>query len=653
MHKVKANRLFDIAFLTLFFILIVGIPLVFTSLTRSVFEVNKLLLLRLVIIFTYSLWIFKYFLFKDNKAENGEDNNKNYFTVGSFKWKKVGIEIPLAIWFAINILSTIFSQNIRISIIGAYDRWEGIITITNYIFLIFMWSKLVRARFQIPWLAAGLIVPTVLSSIYGIYQSTGHDFMRWSVDPTMRVFACINNPVHFCAYVSMIIPVCISLLLYLSSKHYRMKKIPKIMVIIKWLVFFATCLIYYAQFLSFSRATWMGFIGSMTLFYLITTNSLNSKNNKAFIIDFFASIIGIAAFYLLYIFRLYLMPPLIHLPIMVVIALYIVHSCYISFKKADSNYVLSLSDIFKASGIVMFLLLTFILNLANINIALGLVTFSLLIPIFIVLTFSLKGGLRFFAARLVIIIIFAQLQFVSISLTSVFLYIILLIGYYFLILRGNPELLREKKFWLLAFLCIFAVVITIPTMPYYFNKTFKLNTQGLQAVKNVDHRVNSYKRDAIKGTARTSMWKSSLPWIKDYWVLGTGPDTIKYMYPKYRRSEYGILEGGHNFTPDRLHNEYLNTLATRGVFGFMVYYFGFIISWYLIVLNGWLNLKNSPYRYLVIGCMCGASIYLGQVLFNFGVVATVVLFYILMGLSLAFVKHSAFYPEDSSEVTKT
>jgi O-antigen ligase len=159
--------------------------------------------------------------------------------------------------------------------------------------------------------------------------------------------------------------------------------------------------------------------------------------------------------------------------------------------------------------------------------------------------------------------------------------------------------------------------------------------------------MTTYSVDAIQGSARTSMWKSSFPWIKDYWLIGSGLDTVKYMYPDYRRSEYGILEGGHNFTPDRLHNEYLNNLATRGVLASLVYYLGIIVGWYLIVVRGYFRFGNNPYRYLLAGCVTGATIYLGQVMFNFGVVATMVLFYVLMGLGWALVLHPDFLKEKS------
>ena len=100
-----------------------------------------------------------------------------------------------------------------------------------------------------------------------------------------------------------------------------------------------------------------------------------------------------------------------------------------------------------------------------------------------------------------------------------------------------------------------------------------------------------------KSNARIYMWLSVPPWIMDYPLFGSGPDTIRYLYPKYRHPEYGIHEGGHNFTPDRLHNEYLNTLVTKGIVGFTIKYIFFLADGTIlcfVFLKNINRLKNSP-----------------------------------------------------------
>ena len=208
-------------------------------------------------------------------------------------------------------------------------------------------------------------------------------------------------------------------------------------------------------------------------------------------------------------------------------------------------------------------------------------------------------------------------------------------------LKEILHLLREQKFWLFSLLIIFGLSFSLPSLPSYINSFSKVeNSNAVKSLKLAKFRAGSYKKEAQKETARGSMWKSGIPWFKDHFLVGSGLDTVKYMYPVYRRSEYGILEGGHNFTPDRLHNEYINTLATKGILGFITYYFLFIIPWYGLMLKGYYRFRNHRYHFFISAFICSCSIYLGQVVFNFGVVATLVLFYILMACGHALVTHT-------------
>ncbi len=639
MNKQKVSAFFDKTILILFLLLVIGTPLLFTSYTRSVFEVNKLLILRIITLLTYGLWLLRYILFKDNGYDTSKE--KSYSILG-FRWQKIGLEWPMVIWIGFNILSTLFSQNVRVSIIGAYDRWEGIITVVNYILLWLMFAKLITKKFQLEWVLGGIIFPAALSACYGIFQSLGMDFMNWSVNPTSRVFACINNPVHFCAYMGMIAPLGLGWLLYLAQSKPGFKQFSMPRVFWKWFLFILICMIYYAQVLSFSRATWMGFIGAMTLFYLVTLRLLDIRSEKKFLIDFGFSSLTLGSFYMLFIFRLFDKSLIVGILLSSIILAYLAY-LYKTTKSEEETRSIPLLSFCMSLGLMFFAFI------ANLGPSLG--HWSLAIKIglslyFIRICFKARGALRQLLLKVVVILIFGCLQFVALSVTTIFSYSILVIAFY-LLQKDTPVLTFEKKMWLTLSVAIYGLVLVTPTIPYHIQKIFNTikPTHELKAGAFIEGKIGTYKNDAVKGTARTSMWKSSFPWIKDYWLLGSGLDTIKYMYPVYRRPEYGILEGGHNFTPDRLHNEYLNTLATRGIPATLVFYGGLILGWFILCLKAVYKMKEHAYAYLIIGLVAGASIYLGQIFFNFGVVATLVLFYIFTGLSHAIAANSDFQVE--------
>ncbi|MBT6121617.1 O-antigen ligase family protein, partial [bacterium] len=668
----KFKQIIDSFFNVMFFLLAIGTPLLFTSLTRSVFEVNKLLLLRVIELLVIFVWFFKYLVLKAHDEDNREESS---LTFGIFRWKRTGFELGFGIWLLVNIVSTIVSQNIIISIIGSYDRWEGIITTINYVVLFFMIAKNIHLKNSLFWVVGGIIGSTAISSLYGVCQSLGWDFMNWSQDPTFRVFACINNPVHYCAYVSMVVPIGIGLNLYLSSINNVRSRFSiltrclaaffTVLVIIsyyylaisgfisgsvstvifttciivclylmgldiRWLVFMATSLIYYTQFLSFSRATWLGFIGVMPIFYLMVTQLLAKKSKTLYIADFFFTAIAVASYILFDIFQVQETKPILGIVLIFILLAWIVVSYFkfdISNQNEDSlkwietsrdrksdnnslgndsekelrdkNILQKLSE--KAidprhSGIVLVVFIVgFYLNyIMRYESFIGTyVTQPSVYLLYFMMTVGLiyisllsRGSLRIIISRLSIIAIFSKLQFVAVDPKSVLLYASLLVIFFITGLRGNRYLERDKKKWLILFLVVFGFVITLPIIPGYIDQFVEgKQNQSLLVMKAVESKTGSYKKDAEKGTARTSMWKSSIPWIKDHLLLGSGPDTIKYMYPKYRLADYGVLEGGHNFTPDRLHNEYLNTLASKGIIGFISFYFGIVLFWFVFVIK--------------------------------------------------------------------
>ncbi len=806
-NALKLNRWMVIFYTILLTLLVVGTPLLFTSLTRSVFEVNKLLLLRYSQLIILFLWVLHYFLLRDNNALDHDKTNA--YSIKNFSWKKIGLEKIILVWLIFNCISTIFSPNIQVSIIGAYDRWEGIITLFNYMVLLYMVAKLVTRKYQLFWIIGGILASTGFSAYYGVLQSLGYDFMHWSADPTFRVFACINNPVHFCAYMGMVVPVGIALTLFLlfPSKKFNTSLYPPLITALKasiialgigiyyaiftpalsspsfiqfllligfgvtvieslnhthltwknmlkwgcfllilvtlsaiqvltlnkfdWLTFFTilspyiilaalpngqealrrlvfivTSLVFYGMYISFSRATWVGFLLSMPLFYLGCTYALKSITNMQFIRSFFYKTGLVVTHALLYNFNFYSFGIA---PAGIVASLFLLFFL-LSYKNEHNRFSLS----------ILYPLILMGLVVVGFHDALGLISpFIKYVTLASILFWTIlthkKSPLLYQA--ILITLFFGNLQFISQSLTHCVSYIILIVSYGY-ILFSTSQINIVKNLWLCGYLLIMGMGVILPKIPVLFsdlkiliigtpfmqlllctlfgvgivtiavtliapkstrqsprfiqglilitviafasisglkiilqnNEVLLQKTKSYVAAKKMAGRAKEkLGSQEFQRTARMGMWRSVLPWTKDYWLLGSGPDTIKTMYPIYRHPSYGILEGGHNFTPDKLHNEYLNTLVTRGIPGFLIYYIGIILGWILIILKGGYRMRQSPYFYIVFSTLTGVSVYLGQVLFNFGVVATLVLFYVLMGLGWAIVSHLEYRNDHNHE----
>lgn len=647
--KQRLDRLFENIYLTFFIVMALGIPLVFTPLTRSVFEVNKLLVLRSTTILLAFTWIVQSILY----ARNGIVE-KNTIKVLGIPWRRTWLEIPLLMWLASNVISTIFSENIRISFFGSYDRWEGLITTFNYILLVVISAKLVRTKRMLITLLWSVVSACGLSTFYAIYQAHagvqrviesvfGYRGINWSIDPTMRVFASINNPVHFCAYMGMGAFIVAGLLFYYAQLKQDMGGTPKLFGKRMGLLFIILSACIYCMFLSYSRATWVGFLASSALLSVFVVKYYASQNYRQFLLDILIYCLAIATYYLMAIFSLHR----ISLSFFVGLsALFLVLALLQFFTFDFRRFKIRLTPRFSINSKTLLQATAFfILHAALISAPL----LGLAIPLWALVGISAASiALYWYSdtslyipfSRLLILFLFGHIQTISISLPSFISVSTFLVGFYLLSVQKNRDVLPEIKEWLMGFILIICLILLLPNILTGVAKIVGRDDGGkpafgLKVMENANIKIAAFQKEALGKSARKSMWRSSGPWIKDYVAIGSGLDTVKFMYPNYREPEYGILEGGHNYTPDRLHNEYLNTLATKGVLGFIAFYVLMVLGWVILMAKGLFKTPNKPEHYLMLGLTSSAFVYLAQVLFNFGVVATLYLFYISIGLALA------------------
>ncbi len=651
MTNAALARFFDRIILFFQMLLVVGIPLFFNAFTRSVFEVNKLMWMRVGILIILMLWATKYLLLWGQR-QGGKDevDPKDKFkkkikkkdsaqpeaaleiseTTTPKKWfwfRPSGIEWVLVVWCLVNLLSTLFSANYHTALIGAYDRWEGIFTVFDYVLLTIIFIYCITSQRQFFFVLGSVMVATFSTAVYGVSQSMGYDFMSWSSDPAQRIFASINNPVHYCAYVGMMVPVVSGWILLLSQKRgTRWGK-----VFIEVIVFTAILVAYYsllfkynwdsaiiekvqflwigmgiiavllgglawamgsqgtlygimviifhAQVLSYSRATWLGFFAAMIFFFIFACkNFLPKSGTRVLMTDVFLTIFIVAIFFMYYLFNVYKITWLLGVPMVFLFGLY---AWFLWRMFKDPRQV---------------------------------------------------------ALRLAIIFGFSELQHITQGMGHFFLFFA--VGALIFALVWRQALGRSVRAWLVILYMTYGVVACLTVFPIMWAE-FTGTKETLREMPmefNLKSKIESVGTVAIEGSARSSMWKTSIRWWLDgprNFLVGTGPDTVKYMYPIYRRADYGILEGGHNFTPDKVHNDYFNTLITRGLLGFVAFYFGLVVFFISAIVRSIDRYHDHPIRFLQAGLLAGSFVYLGQTFFNFGVVATLSLFFILMSLGTA------------------
>lgn len=139
--------------------------------------------------------------------------------------------------------------------------------------------------------------------------------------------------------------------------------------------------------------------------------------------------------------------------------------------------------------------------------------------------------------------------------------------------------------------------------------------------------------------SRTFQYLAALNIIGNYPIFGVGPDTIGIVYQKNLAKVFSSIESDKGFhfpRQDRIHNDILDTAATRGIFGLGTYIW-LLTAFGMYVGKNYRQLSNQN-KILILGLLSGILCYLIQNEFSFGNTPVVTLFWIMMGLCISIIK---------------
>jgi putative inorganic carbon (hco3(-)) transporter len=202
------NRIIEYSFYALFLL----VPLIFTSATSELFELPKMWL-------TFGLTLLITFAWGARMVFSRQ-----------IKIQRTPLDIPILIFLAAHIISTIFSLDSHVSLWGYYSRFNGgLLSIISYLLLYYAFVsnftiKQVLNVLKIS-LASGLIV-----ALWGVPSHFGYDptcfIFRQSFDtscwtdafkPTIRIFSTLGQPAWLAAYLGLLIPISIAYFLVNKS----------------------------------------------------------------------------------------------------------------------------------------------------------------------------------------------------------------------------------------------------------------------------------------------------------------------------------------------------------------------------------------------------------------------------------------------------
>lgn len=176
-------------------LLVIIVPVFFWLPLYDTFDLAKLTIMYSLDLIILCLWLIKAI------AANG------------VKLEKTPLDIPILAFLGVHILCTLTSVSPTLSLFGFYKRYEGLLPMTNYIFLFYVIINFMNTPKLVILLIKTMIMTATVIAIYGIFQHFGLDPFHWSFSAKERVFGTFGNPVFFSAYLIMIIPLSLSILL--------------------------------------------------------------------------------------------------------------------------------------------------------------------------------------------------------------------------------------------------------------------------------------------------------------------------------------------------------------------------------------------------------------------------------------------------------
>lgn len=214
------------------------LPLVFFPPLYDIYDLSKVTVLRFI-----TIWIILLIIYL-------------ILTRSEIELPRTKLAIPIVVLLLAIILSTVFSINPVLSLLGGIKRHEGLPTFFSYLLMFWVAATYFERK---DWSKFETLIAcaTLLVSIYGIFQRFGVDFMNFGgtkYDIT-RAFATTGNPVFLGQYLAFTAPFLAARALMFGEKNNARRIFLTIVAVLA-----IVCAIF-----TYSRASWIGILVALLI----------------------------------------------------------------------------------------------------------------------------------------------------------------------------------------------------------------------------------------------------------------------------------------------------------------------------------------------------------------------------------------------------
>jgi O-antigen ligase len=157
-------------------------------------------------------------------------------------------------------------------------------------------------------------------------------------------------------------------------------------------------------------------------------------------------------------------------------------------------------------------------------------------------------------------------------------------------------------------------------------------TNRLTSLLSDSYNIATNQSTGYEGSMRFFIWNKTLPLVKEYFWVGSGPDTFEYIFPA-SEDELTKYFGTPDILVDKAHNEYLQTAVTLGIPALFTYFL--LLS--IVIRKAFQAVRHAEgqEKLILYGLISTIFGYLVQAFFNISTVPVAPLFWAILGITLA------------------
>ena len=189
----------------------IAVPLFFNIHSNRVFEPDKLSLLRSIALVMAGAWLIRTVEDWRTSGTNGKSQGKQ-----PSLWQRLRqtpLAIPTLLLVLVYLVSTAFSLDPGVSLVGSYQRLQGTYTTLSYIVVFALMLQGMRTKAQFSRLITTVILVSFPIAMYGLVQHFGLDPLPWGGDVERRVASNMGNAIFVAAFLIMVVPLTFTRLL--------------------------------------------------------------------------------------------------------------------------------------------------------------------------------------------------------------------------------------------------------------------------------------------------------------------------------------------------------------------------------------------------------------------------------------------------------